>query len=77
MSSRKSGVPNAVRQAKASLMRALAGEPAVVGIGVSADPDGRPALIVLVADDAPSPDVPAAIQGIPVSVSRASRPRKL
>jgi hypothetical protein len=77
VSSRKQGVPDAVQQAKASLMRVLAGEPAVIGIGVSADADGRPALIVLLADDAPRPQIPAAIQGIPVSISRASRPRKL
>jgi hypothetical protein len=77
VSNRKKHARNAVEQAKASLMRVLAGEPGVVGIGVSAGADGRPALMVLVADDGSSPEIPAAIQGIPVSISRASRPRKL
>ncbi len=69
----------AVRTAQRSLSRALAAEPRVVGIGVSSGDGGEPVLLVLVSDDTAELRtlIPASVDGIPVSVLKSSRPRKL
>jgi hypothetical protein len=70
---------HAVQRAKRSLLKELAGNPAVLGIGVSSGPQGEPVLLVLVSDDSPElrARIPAVMAGIPVSISKSARPHKL